>query len=147
MKRDAVAFVSGAIFSAGLCLSGMTHPSKVLAFLDVAGAWDPSLALVMVGAIGVTAVASFVSRRRSAPLLDERFHTPPAGAPIDVKLLAGAAMFGVGWGLSGLCPGPAVVSLASGQVGAVVFVVAMLCGMVVHRAIARPLPEAQKVSA
>lgn len=147
MKRDVAAFLSGALFSAGLCLSGMTKPSKVLAFLDFTGAWDPSLALVMVGAIGVTAIATLVSTRRSAPLFDERFHTPARGSKVDGKLLAGAAIFGVGWGLSGLCPGPAVVSLASGQTGALVFVASMVAGMTVHRVLVRPMPEASRVGA
>jgi uncharacterized membrane protein YedE/YeeE len=129
MKRELAAFVSGSVFSAGLCLSGMTRPSKVLAFLDVGGAWDPSLAFVMAGAVGVAAVAFAVARKRSAPLLDERFHVPPRNRPVDAPLLVGAAIFGVGWGLSGLCPGPAVVSLASGQTGVVVFVAAMVLGL------------------
>ena len=146
MKRDVVAFVSGAIFSAGLCLSGMTHPSKVLAFLDLTGAWDPSLALVMAGAVVVTAIAVRVSASRPAPVLADRFLTP-ASAPIDRKLVFGAAIFGVGWGLSGLCPGPAVVSLASGQTGAVVFVASMVAGMAIHRAAFRQTPETRSIGA
>jgi uncharacterized membrane protein YedE/YeeE len=141
MKRGLVALASGAIFSAGLCLSGMTHPSKILAFLDFTGAWDPSLALVMVGAVAVTAVAVRASARRGAPVLAKRFDMSLARGSIDARLLAGAAIFGVGWGLSGLCPGPAVVCVASGQPGALVFVAAMVAGMALHRAVERPGPE------
>jgi uncharacterized membrane protein YedE/YeeE len=137
VKRSLAAFFSGLLFAAGLVVSGMTKPSKVLAFLDVSGAWDPSLALVMVGAIAVSAVAFRVAARRSAPVLDARFDVPPAGGPIARRLIAGAAIFGLGWGLSGLCPGPAVVSIASGQLGALVFVVAMIGGMALERATAR----------
>jgi uncharacterized membrane protein YedE/YeeE len=133
MKRGVVAFASGAVFSAGLSLSGMTKPTKVLAFLDVAGSWDPSLAFVMVGAIAVAALAFRASARRVSPTLDSELRIPSPRARIDAKLLAGAALFGVGWGLSGLCPGPAVVSLASGQVGAFVFVTSMIAGMAIHR--------------
>jgi hypothetical protein len=137
MKREVAAFSSGALFSAGLCLSGMTYPSKVLAFLDVAGAWDPSLAFVMAGAVGVAAIAFFLQPRRRAPAFDASFDVPPRQGPIDARLLAGAALFGVGWGLSGLCPGPAVVSLASGQTPAIVFVASMLAGMAIERLLPR----------
>ena len=133
MKRGLAAFGSGLVFSAGLCLSGMTRPSKVLAFLDVGGAWDASLAFVMAGAIAVAAVAFRASARRGTPLLGERFDVPRRASAIDARLIAGGAVFGVGWGLSGLCPGPAVVSLASGQIGAAVFVASMLAGMLLHR--------------
>jgi uncharacterized protein len=152
MKRDAVALLSGVVFSAGLCISGMTRPSTVLAFVDLTGAWDPSLALVMVGAIFVAAIAFRAGSKRSSPVLDARFHLPPRGA-IDRKLVAGAAIFGVGWGLSGLCPGPAVVSLASGQAGAVVFVVSMIAGIALERAFDRdvsrdrPVPPATRGAA
>ena len=130
--KSFVALLSGLLFSLGLCVSGMTRPSKILAFLDVAGAWDPSLALVMAGAVGVSALA-FRAARRRAPVLEERYHLPPVGAVVDRRLVLGSALFGVGWGLSGLCPGPAVVCLVSGQVGVLVFVGAMLVGMAVVR--------------
>ncbi len=113
----------------------MTKPAKVLAFLDVTGAWDPSLAFVMVGAVAVAAIAFRASKRRAAPVLGDRFHVPPPRAPIDGAVLVGGAIFGAGWGLSGLCPGPAIVSLASGQVGALVFVASMIAGMAVHRGV------------
>jgi uncharacterized membrane protein YedE/YeeE len=137
VKREAVAFASGALFGAGLCVSGMTRPAKVLGFLDFAGAWDPSLAFVMVGAIGVAAVAFRVSAKRAAPLLDDKFHTPDASARVDGRLLGGAALFGAGWGIAGLCPGPALVSLASGQIGAIVFAAAMLDGLALQSVVAR----------
>lgn len=141
MIRALVHFSSGLLFAAGLCLSGMTQPQKVLGFLDVLGQWDPSLAFVMVGAIGVTSVAFRLSARRSAPTLSERFHLPDARAGVDRRLVAGAALFGAGWGLSGLCPGPAVVSVASGQLGAIVFVGAMIAGMALHRLAEKRWPE------
>ncbi len=137
MKRNVVAFLSGLIFAAGLALAGMTRPSKVLGFLDFFGHWDPSLAFVMVGAIGVSAIAFHVSLRRSAPLLADRFEVPDPRAAINSRVLVGSAIFGVGWGLSGLCPGPAVVSVASGQIGVLVFVASMLAGMVLLRAFDR----------
>jgi uncharacterized membrane protein YedE/YeeE len=128
--RWIVAFVSGALFSVGLALAGMTRPEKVLGFLDVAGRWDPSLALVMGGAIAVMApVVLWVKRRRvGRPLFDDRLHEPETRA-IDGRLLLGAALFGVGWGLVGYCPGPALVALMSGAGPAVAFVGAMLAGL------------------
>ncbi len=128
MRRNLVALVAGVTFSVGLVLAGMTRPSKVLAFLDPAEHWDPSLAFVMIGAIAVSAVAFRVSSRLPSPALDTRFHVPPARGAIGWRLVVGAATFGVGWGLSGLCPGPALASLASGSFGGVVFVAAMLFG-------------------
>jgi uncharacterized protein len=139
MKGGVVAFASGAMFSAGLLLSGMTKPAKVLAFLDVAGSWDPSLAFVMVGAITVTAIAFRASVRRASPVpvpvLKDELRVPSLRARIDAKLVVGAAVFGVGWGLSGLCPGPAVVSLASGQLGAILYVASMIVGMAIYRGV------------
>jgi uncharacterized membrane protein YedE/YeeE len=129
MKRGLVAFASGLLFAVGLCLAGMTRPQRILAFLDVFGAWDPSLGLVMAGAVSVAAVAFAVAGRRSASVFGGAFRIVNRRAPIDRQLVMGAALFGVGWGLSGFCPGPAVVSLASGQVGAVVFVITMIAGM------------------
>jgi uncharacterized membrane protein YedE/YeeE len=146
VKRGIVAFAAGAIFSAGLCLSGMTRPAKVLSFLDFFGHWDPSLALVMVGAIGVSAVAFRISARaRWTPILGGRFHVPGTRKAVDLQLVTGAAIFGVGWGLSGLCPGPAVTSLASGQVGPILFCTSMLAGMVLYRLAARArAPRAER---
>lgn len=123
-----VAWLCGVVFALGLGVSGMTRPEKVLAFLDVGGGWDPSLAFVMVGAIAVHAVLRRVILRRAEPLLAPAF-TVPTRRDIDVPLLLGAAIFGVGWGLAGLCPGPAVTVLASVRPPAAAFVLAMLVGM------------------
>lgn len=122
------ALVSGVLFGAGLAVGGMTRPEKVLGFLDVGGAWDASLAFVMAGAIAVHFFAYRLIRGRSAPLYAERFGIPTR-RDVDVKLLVGAALFGVGWGLAGYCPGPGIVSLAAGGTGAAVFVASMLLGM------------------
>jgi uncharacterized membrane protein YedE/YeeE len=128
VKRLALAFLAGALFVAGLVLGGMTQPRKVRAFLDVTGNWDPSLAFVMLGAVGVYAVFYRVSRRRAEPWCGGQFSLP-ARSGIDGLLVFGAALFGVGWGLVGLCPGPAVAALATGSGRVLVFVAAMLLGM------------------
>jgi len=134
MKREIAAFASGAVFSAGLCISGMTQPNRVLSFLDFFGHWDPSLAFVMVGAIAVSALAFRVSARGGQrPLFGGRFRVPAAHERIAPRLVAGSALFGVGWGLSGLCPGPAITSLATGELGPLVFVSAMIGGMSLYR--------------
>lgn len=104
MKPNVAAFGTGALFAVGLAVSGMTKPSKVIGFLDIAGAWDASLAFVMVGAIAVHFVAHRVVMRRPSPLFDEEFHLPTR-KDLDVRLILGAALFGVGWGLGGFCPG------------------------------------------
>lgn len=127
MKALASAFASGALFALGLGVSGMTKPSKVIGFLDLFGAWDASLAFVMVGAIGVHFVAQRLLTKRASPLFDTRFHLPTR-KDIDRRLVLGAAIFGVGWGLGGFCPGPGLVSAASGGVSALVFVVGMTLG-------------------
>lgn len=132
MKQSVVAFGSGLLFAAGLCLAGMTRPQRVLAFLDVFGKWDPSLALVMVGAIAVAAIAFFAAARRVKPILGGEFRLPLRGAPVERDLVVGAIVFGIGWGLSGLCPGPAVVALAGARTGAIVFAGAMIAGMALH---------------
>jgi uncharacterized membrane protein YedE/YeeE len=126
--RTLVAFVAGLVFGLGLLLSGMADPAKVLGFLDLAGAWDPSLMFVMGGAVGVAAVAFAVARRRTRSLLGEPLQLPTKTA-VDRRLLAGALLFGAGWGLAGFCPGPAIVALGVGEAKAVVFVAAMLAGM------------------
>ncbi len=131
-KTYIVAFVSGVIFALGLGVAQMTQPAKVLAFLDVAGAWDPSLAFVMMGAIAVHAV--FVQKAKKAlhPRFAASFAWPP-DAGIDGRLLLGAALFGLGWGAAGFCPGPAVVSLVTLLPSTIAFVAAMLAGMLLHR--------------
>ena len=120
MKQGIAALLSGVLFGVGLAVSGMLIPDKVLNFLDIAGYWDPSLALVMGGAIAVTLPGFYLVTTRERPLLAEVFSLPSA-TEIDSKLLAGAALFGLGWGLSGLCPAPALVNLASGLSDVLVF--------------------------
>ncbi|MEO7730294.1 MAG: DUF6691 family protein [Kofleriaceae bacterium] len=128
-----LATASGALFGAGLLISGMTQPAKVIGFLDVTGAWDPSLAFVIGGAVAVYSVLFRVTRRRGDPWFDVKFHLPTRN-DIDFPLIAGAALFGIGWGLGGLCPGPGLVAAASGSLSALVFVASMIIGMLVqHR--------------
>jgi len=122
------AFVAGLVFGIGLLVSGMVNPVKVLGFLDVAGNWDPTLALVMVGALAVGVVAFLFADRRTQSLLDVPMQLPKA-RQIDSRLVAGSFGFGIGWGLAGFCPGPAIVGLGTGNVKALLFVVAMLAGM------------------
>ncbi len=136
MKKNALALLSGVVFALGLGVSGMTRPAKVLDFLDVTGAWDPSLAFVMMGAIGLDVVAFRLILRRRGPLFGGAFQLPGQGS-VDARLLVGAALFGVGWGIAGYCPGPGVVSLASGQVGVLVFVAAMIAGQAAHALLER----------
>jgi uncharacterized membrane protein YedE/YeeE len=129
VRSALAAALGGAVFAVGLALSGMTLPSKVIGFLDITGVWDPSLAFVMIGAIGVHALLRVLILRRGKPLFDDRFHAPTQSR-VDGRLVAGAAIFGIGWGLAGYCPGPAVLSLASGALAPVVFVAAMAVGMI-----------------
>lgn len=124
---------AGLIFGLGLAVSGMMNPARVLGFLDVAGAWDPSLAFVLAGAVAVSTLGVLLARRCSAPLCAQHFAWPTATG-LDVKLLTGAALFGIGWGLAGFCPGPAIASLTLGLGKSVLFVIAMLAGMAIYRA-------------
>jgi uncharacterized membrane protein YedE/YeeE len=133
------AFLSGLIFGIGLLVSGMAEPAKVLGFLDVAGAWDPSLALVMGGAVMAGLAAFRLARRRSTSYLGLPLALPPA-RKVDERLVGGSLVFGIGWGLVGLCPGPALVGLGSGQWQAVVFVAAMLAGMGIFQWLERSRP-------
>jgi len=128
VKASLFAALAGLVFGVGLIVSGMIVPAKVQGFLDFGGAWDPSLAFVMGGAVTVHFVAMRLIRRRARPLFDRRFHLPTR-KDIDKNLVVGAAVFGVGWGLGGFCPGPGLVSGASLLPSAGVFVVAMLAGM------------------
>jgi uncharacterized protein len=135
-------FAIGLIFGLGLVIAGMSNPAKVLNFLDVAGIgsgiWDPSLAFVLAGAIAVTFVGYKLVLRRGQPIFGEKFHLPTA-QDIDARIIAGPAIFGIGWGLAGFCPGPAFTALTSG-VPAAIFVAAMLAGMLAARTIAsRPM--------
>lgn len=122
------AFFVGVLFGAGLIVSGMTDPSKIIGFLDLAGAWDPSLAFVMGGAVIVGLVAFRVARRRTTAFLGGTMRIP-AERRLDRRLILGSLVFGTGWGLAGFCPGPALVAFGAGYDKAVVFVIAMLAGM------------------
>jgi len=130
------AFAAGLVFGIGLILSGMTDPGKVIGFLDVAGDWDPSLAFVMGGAILVGFFAFRLAGRRTRAFLGGAMHLPQR-RDIDKRLVGGSLLFGIGWGLAGFCPGPALVSFASGVDQAAVFVAAMLGGMLVYTAVQR----------
>jgi uncharacterized membrane protein YedE/YeeE len=130
--RILINLIAGILFGLGLLVSGMANPAKVLNFLDLAGTWDPSLAFVMAGAIAVALPGYRLVFRRSAPLLSDRFRLPTRTS-IDYWLVLGAAVFGIGWGLSGFCPGPAVVSLPLLAKGTLAFVPAMLVGAVLAR--------------
>ncbi|MEO5700052.1 MAG: DUF6691 family protein [Casimicrobiaceae bacterium] len=132
-----VSGVLGVVFGIGLLVSGMANPAKVLGFLDLAGAWDPSLAFVMVGAIVLGAIGFGLARKRSASLLGLPMLIPTSRV-VDRRLLGGGALFGVGWGLAGFCPGPALVALGTGEAKAVVFVLAMLAGMAIFELLERP---------
>ena len=139
MMALVLAGLAGVLFGAGLLLSGMTRPERVIGFLDVTGAWNPALAFVMGGALAVYAVATrVVRRRRTDPWFDVAFHLPTR-RDLDARLLLGAAIFGVGWGLGGLCPGPGLVAAGSGTVEAIVFVIAMTAGIAIQRRLVQPM--------
>jgi uncharacterized protein len=141
MARILAALAIGLIFGLGLTISQMIDPAKVLGFLDVAaiatGAWDPSLALVMAGGLAVAFVGYRLVLPRGAPILADRFHLPTR-SDVDGRLLLGAAIFGIGWGVAGICPGPALTALGLGYVDVALFVAAMLAGMFAGRRIAMP---------
>ncbi len=136
MARVLAALLIGLVFGTGIALSGMINPAKVLNFFDVAGSWDPSLAFVMGGALAVTAIGYRLVLKRPAPLFDARFHLP-AHREIDLPLLAGAGLFGIGWGIAGFCPGGSIPALGLGEPAALIFVAAMACGIVATRLIRR----------
>lgn len=127
-----VTFVVGFLFALGLGVSGMTQPQKVIGFLDLFGSWDPSLAFVMIGAIAVHALSYPLILKKGKPLLDEKFFLPTK-KEITPRLAVGAALFGVGWGLGGYCPGPAIVSLAAGGPSVLTFLGFMVLGMLVFK--------------
>ncbi len=138
-RHDLFAFLAGIVFGLGLAISQMINPQKVLAFLDVAGDWDPSLALVMGGALAVTFTAYRLVLRRPSPLFATRFHLPTR-TDIDARLLAGAAIFGIGWGAAGYCPGPAIAGIALAGYGFLepfVFIAALLVGTLAAKALVR----------
>ena len=134
MNRNTIiaSFAAGAIFGLGLVISGMANPAKVLGFLDLAGNWDPTLAFVMGGAILVAFPAFQLAKRREKPLLAERWSLPNR-SDIDPRLLAGAALFGIGWGIAGFCPGPALAAIGIVPVEALIFVAAMIAGALAYR--------------
>ena len=132
MKQDLLAFVAGILFGTGLCVSRMADPVKVLDFLDVTGNWDPSLVLVMGGALTVTLIAFRFVLRRDTPLFTGRFQLP-AKTELDRRLIAGAALFGIGWGMIGYCPGPAITAMGFGFMGPVYIVTAMIAGFMTHK--------------
>ncbi len=132
MKRSVAMFACGLLFGVGLVLGGMTQTAKVIGFLDVTGAWDPSLAFVMGGALAVYAVAWPLIQRRERPLLARRFQVP-SRQDLSPRLLGGAALFGVGWALAGFCPGPAIVAVGGGADSALLFLPSMIVGMWLFR--------------
>ena len=137
------AFLAGLLFGIGLIVSGMTDPGKVIGFLDVAGNWDPSLAFVMAGAILVGFFAFRSAQRRTRTFLGRAMQLPQK-RDIDARLIAGSVVFGIGWGLAGFCPGPALVSFGSGQDKAAVFVAAMLVGMLAYTVAERLIHEPRR---
>lgn len=137
MKRLLIALVAGALFGLGLAVSQMTNPDKVLNFLDLAGRWDPSLALVMAGALAVS-TPGYAWLRRRGRTLGGAVLPPAPGTRIDASLVGGSALFGIGWGIAGYCPGPALANLAHGSSDAIVFVFALLIGSQVARLLAGP---------
>ena len=138
MRNDSTALFVGALFGAGLVLSDMVNPARVRAFLDVAGQWDPTLMFVMGAALVPSALAYLLRRKLMRPVLASSFFVPENTAP-DRRLLAGAALFGVGWGIAGFCPGPALTALVLGAWQPWLFVAAMLAGMIAHRLL--PVPR------
>ena len=134
MKRTIVAGLIGLVFGAGIALSGMANPAKVLNFFDVAGQWDPSLLVVMVSALAVAFVGYRLVLRRPGPLLEPSFHLP-TNRRIDLPLVGGSAVFGLGWGISGFCPGGAIPALGLGEATAWAFVGSMLTGLFIARSI------------
>ncbi len=134
--RKLASFIAGLLFGLGLLLSGMANPAKVIGFLDLAGAWDPSLALVMAGAIGTALVPFTWARKQDRSLLDAPMQLP-SKRELDGRLIGGSLLFGVGWGIAGICPGPAVAVLLSGHWQVVLFVIAMLGGMLLFSALER----------
>jgi uncharacterized membrane protein YedE/YeeE len=136
MKKTLAAMLVGFLFALGLGISGMTQVTKVFGFLDIFGHWDPSLMFVMAGAIGVHAFGYYFVRRMNSPVLDTEFHVPKK-REISASLVCGAFIFGVGWGLAGFCPGPAIVSLASLDPRPAIFVASMLAGMLIFTLVSR----------
>ena len=137
MPQVFAALLAGTLFGIGLTVSQMINPEKVLSFLDFFGAWDPSLALVMLGAVGVSAVVFHLALKQPRPALAAAFQVP-SRSDVDSRLIAGGVIFGLGWGLVGWCPGPAIASLALVQFESFVFVAAMIAGMLLYRLLPTP---------
>ena len=130
--RTFIALLAGLLFGTGLAISGMLNPERIRGFLDVSGAWDPTLAFVLVSAVAVAAVGNLIGKAMAKPVLDDTFHVPESNGQIDQPLLAGSAIFGVGWAISGLCPGPAIASIGRDVSTIYVFVLAMIAGVLIH---------------
>ena len=137
--------LAGLVFGLGLIVSGMANPAKVLGFLDLSGAWDPSLALVMAGAIGVSFFAFLFAKKRTRSLIGADMKLP-TGKTIDRRLVIGSTLFGIGWGVAGFCPGPGLVALGMGEVKALIFVAAMLAGMVLFELLENRRPTDQRIA-
>lgn len=135
--KNASALAAGLLFGLGLAISQMVNPKKILDFLDVTGNWDPSLALVMAGAVGVTMLAFRFVVKRKQPIFDSEFHLPRL-TKVDRRLLVGSGVFGLGWGIGGYCPGPGIAALSAGSVEALVFVAGMAIGSLLYRRLAAP---------
>jgi len=133
--KNASALAAGLLFGLGLAISQMVNPEKILDFLDVTGDWDPSLALVMAGAVGVAMLAFRLVLKRKQPIFDDDFHLPRL-TKVDRSLLVGSGVFGLGWGIGGYCPGPGIAALSAGSVEALVFVAGMVLGSVLYRRLA-----------
>lgn len=138
--KNTVSLLAGLLFGFGLALSQMTDPAKIIGFLDVSGGWDPTLLLVMGGAVLVTLISFRFILRRAHPVFDNQFHLP-THRDIDGRLIGGAAIFGVGWGLAGFCPGPGVAAIAQGVWQPLVFVVGLALGMLAFRYVQRRSPQ------
>jgi uncharacterized membrane protein YedE/YeeE len=130
--RNLIALLIGTLFGVGLIVSGMTNPEKVIGFLDFAGLWDPSLAFVMIGGIGIGLIGFTIAKKKPVSYLKIPILLP-ATTTVDLKLVTGSAIFGIGWGLAGICPGPALVALGAGISEALLFVISMLAGMGVYQ--------------
>lgn len=146
MRRTILAGIVGLIFGTGIALSGMANPAKVLNFFDIAGTWDPSLAFVMGGALVVTALGYPLALRRKQPVFEKRFHLPTKRT-LDIPLVAGSAVFGIGWGISGFCPGGAIPALGLGETSAWAFVGSMLAGIFAARTMRLALEQRAAQSA
>lgn len=137
MKMNLIGFLTGLLFGLGLLLAVMASPSKVQGFLDLAGLWDPSLAFVMGGGIGVALIFFTAAKKRSTTILTQEAMKLPTSNVIDRRLILGSMAFGIGWGIAGICPGPALVALGTGSMGAAIFVAAMLAGMFIFERLQR----------